>query len=122
MIEKTRILVCVKCRAPGETKDLPFEERMGGRLYRELAAAASGADDIVVEQVECFSVCNRPVTVGIGGEGKWFTLYGDYPMPSADELIATARLHGKTGDGIIPKDIRPLDLKERTISRTPPSI
>lgn len=122
MTEKTRILVCVKCRAPGESKELPFEARMGGRLYDELAAAASTTDDVVVEKVECFSVCNRPVTIGVGGRDKWFTLYGDYPMQSAGEIIATARMHGKSPTGIIPKEERPLELKKRTISRTPPSV
>ncbi|MFO1117012.1 MAG: DUF1636 domain-containing protein [Beijerinckiaceae bacterium] len=120
MSEKTRILVCVKCRAPGETKDMPFEQRMGGRLYAQVAAAARDADDLIVEPVECFSVCNRPVTVGVGGRGKWLTLYGDYPMQSAEDIIAAARMHGRTGDGIIPKDVRPPELKKRTISRTPP--
>ncbi len=119
MTDKTRILVCIKCRAPGESKDLPFEQRMGGRLYGEVAAAAADATDVEIVPVECFSVCNRPVTIGVTGQGKWTTLYGDYPMHSAAEILAAARMHAGA-DGLIPKEQRPLELKQRTISRTPP--
>lgn len=119
MTDKTRILVCIKCRAPGESKELPFDRRMGGRLYREVAAAAEGAADVEIVPVECFSVCNRPVTIGVTGQGKWTTLYGDYPMQSAAEILAAARRH-VGADGLIPKEDRPLELKKRTISRTPP--
>ena len=121
MSEKTRVLVCIKCRMPGEPKE-PFENRTGGRLYREVAAAAEGADDVEIVPVECFSVCKRPVTIGLSSAGKWRYLYGDYPLQSAEDILAAARLYGKTSDGLIPWDERPEALKKGVISRIPPGI
>ena len=120
MSEKTKILVCVKCRMPGEPKELSFEDRSGGRLYREVAAAAEGADDVEIVPVECFSVCKRPVTIGLSAKGKWSYLYGDYPLQSADTILSAARQYGLTADGLIPWDQRPAQLKTGVISRTPP--
>lgn len=119
MTEKTKILVCVKCRMPGEPKE-PFEDRTGGRLYREVAAAAEGADDVEIVPVECFSVCKRPVTIGLSAAGKWSYLYGDYPLGSAEEIIDAARLYGRAAEGLIPWDQRPAALKTGVVSRIPP--
>ena len=94
MTEKTKIHVCIKCRMPGEPKE-PFENRTGGRLYREVVTAAQGADDVEVVPVECFSVCKRPVTIGLSGQGKWSYLYGDYPLMSAQSILDAARLYGR---------------------------
>lgn len=120
MTEKTKILVCVKCRMPGESKELPFDQRSGGRLYSEIAAAADGADDVEIVPVECFSVCKRPVTIGLSARGKWSYLYGDYPLQSADAILDAARLYGGTDDGLIPWDQRPAALKTGVVARTPP--
>jgi predicted metal-binding protein len=122
MTEKTKILVCVKCRMPGESKELPFDQRSGGRLYSEIAAAAEGADDVEIVPVECFSVCKRPVTIGLSAKGKWSYLYGDYPLQSAEAILGAARLYGGTSDGLIPWDQRPAALKTGVLARTPPGV
>jgi len=119
MSEKTKILVCVKCRAAGEPKG-PIEDRMGSHLYREMLAAAAGADDVVIEPVECFKVCVRPVTIALAAEGKWSVLYGDFPRGSAAEILDTARLYARRSDGIVPKDEMPPALKLAQIARVPP--
>ena len=119
MTEKTKILVCTKCRMAGEPKE-PFENRTGGRLYREIAAAAAGAEDIEIVPVECLSVCKRPVTIGFSAHGKWTYLYGDFPLDSAPAIIDAARLYGRTPEGLIPWDDRPQALKTGVIARTPP--
>ena len=121
MTEKTKVLVCIKCRMPGEPKE-PFDNRTGGRLYREVAAAAEQADDLEIVPVECFSVCKRPVTIGLSAAGKWRYLYGDYPLASADDILAAARLYAKSANGIIPVEERAEALKAGVISRTPPGL
>ena len=85
----------------------------------ELAEVAAAAGGLAGEDQPVGGVVGG-CAVGVGGRGKWLTLYGDYPMQSAEDIIAAARMHGRTGDGIIPKDVRPPELKKRTISRTPP--
>lgn len=118
MTDKTRILVCVKCRASGEPKE-PIEDRMGSHLYRELLAAA-GAEDVAVEPVECFKVCVRPVTIAFVAAGKWTQMYGDFPLGSASEILDAARHYARMENGIIPKEELPPALKLGQIARVPP--
>ena len=120
MSEKTKILVCIKCRMPGESKELPFEQRSGGRLFSAMNEAAAGADDVEIVPVECLSVCKRPVTIGFSAAGKWTYLYGDFPLDSAPAIIDAARLYNGASEGLIPWDQRPAALKTGVIARTPP--
>ncbi len=119
MSDKTKILVCVKCRAADEPKE-PMENRMGSRLYREMAAAARDADDVEIVPVECLSVCKRPVTIGLSAGGKWTYLYGDFALGSAPEILEAARLYAGAEDGLIPWDQRPAALKLGVVARIPP--
>lgn len=119
MTDKTRILVCVKCRASGEPKG-PIEDRMGSHLYRELRAAAARTEDVAVEPVECFKVCTRPVTIALVADGKWTQMYGDFPLGSASEILDAARHYARMEDGIIPKEELPPALKLGQIARLPP--
>lgn len=121
MTDKTRILVCVKCRMAGEEKDPDFSKRAGGRLYRDVATAAEGADDIEVVPVECFQVCNRPVTIGLAADAKWTWLVGDFGPGSAEEILAAARLYAASPDGATPKKERPDALKRAMLARLPPA-
>lgn len=119
MSEKTKIRVCVKCRAGGAPKG-PIEDRMGSHLYREMLAAADGADDVEIEPVECLKVCVRPVTITLSAPGKWTWLFGDFPLGSTAEILDAARLYARVGDGLIPKEDMPPALKLGQIARVPP--
>ena len=119
MTEKTKILVCTKCRMAGEPKE-PMENRAGSRLYREMAEVAADADDVEIVPVECFSVCKRPVTIGFVAQGKWTYLYGDFPLESAPSILDAARLYAAAPDGLIPWENRPDALKKGVVSRMPP--
>jgi predicted metal-binding protein len=119
MTEKTKIMICTKCRMPGEPKE-PREDRAGARFYREMEAAAAGRTDVEIVPVECFSVCKRPVTIGLSAPGKWTYLYGDFPLGAPDEIFEAARLYGAAPDGLIPWEQRPESLKKGVVSRLPP--
>ncbi|HMN71646.1 MAG TPA: DUF1636 domain-containing protein [Rhodoblastus sp.] len=118
MSDKTKIRICVKCRAAGEPKG-PIEDRMGSHLYREMLAAA-GTDEFVIEPVECFKVCVRPVTITVSAAGKWTYLFGDFPLGAAPEILDAARLYARMPDGIISKEEMPPALKLGQIARVPP--
>ncbi len=121
MIEKTRILVCTKCRMAGESKE-PMQDRAGARLYREIASVAAAAADVEIVPVECLSVCKRPVTIAFSAKGKWTYLYGDFPLESAPAILDAARIYGRAADGLIPWEERPAALKTGVIARTPPGL
>ena len=115
-----RILVCATCRAAGGDPDAP---RPGARLAAELGQALAAGDDagISVETVECLSVCKRPCTVALSGEGRWTYIYGDLePETGAQTLLAFARQYGATADGIVPWRERPEIIRKSVIARLPP--
>ena len=119
MSDKTKILVCVKCRAAGAPKG-PIEERMGYHLYQKVRAAADGADDVIVEPVECLKVCVKPVTIALSAPGKWTYLFGDFPEGATADILDAARCYAATPDGVIPKDEMKPTLKLGQIARVPP--
>ena len=119
MTTRTKIRICVKCRAAGEPKG-PIEERMGSHLLRELRASAAQAGDLEIEPVECFKVCTRPVTIALSAPGKWTWLFGDFPLGSTTDILDAARLYARMPDGLISKEEMPPSLKLGRIARVPP--
>ena len=119
MTTKTKIRVCVKCRATGEPKG-PIEDRMGSHLLRELRAAAADARDVEIEPVECLKVCVRPVTITLSAPGKWTWLFGNFPLGSTPDILDAARLYARMPDGLIPKEEMPASLKLGQVARVPP--
>lgn len=115
-----RILVCATCRAAGGDPDAP---RPGARLAAELAAGLvrDGDPRISVEMVECLSVCKRPCTVALSGEGRWTYIYGDLDAETgAQTLLDFARQYGATPDGVVPWRERPDIIRKSVIARLPP--
>lgn len=119
-VDIVRILVCATCRAAGADADAP---RPGARLAAELSAglALEGDARISVETVECLSVCKRPCTVAVSGEGRWTYIYGDLDAETgAQTLLAFARQYGATADGVVPWRERPEIIRKSVIARLPP--
>jgi predicted metal-binding protein len=115
-----RILICATCRAAGGDPDAP---RPGAVLAAGLAEAlaASGADGVCVETVECLSVCKRPCTVALTGPGRWTYVYGDLdPKDGVETLLAFARQYGATQDGVVPWRERPEPIRKGVVARLPP--
>ncbi|MCB1542547.1 MAG: DUF1636 domain-containing protein [Rhodoblastus sp.] len=119
MTIRTKIRICVKCRAAGDPKG-PIEDRMGSHLLRELRAAVADAGDVEIEPVECFKVCSRPVTIALSASDKWTYVFGDFPLGSTSDILDAARLYARMPDGLIPKEEMPPSLKLGQIARVPP--
>src|SRR3546814_11573429 len=64
----------------------------GRHLYEVLLAATSGSPDIGIAPVDCFAVCERPVTLAFQGAGRWSYLVG-----GADPQRSEERRVGKEG-------------------------
>lgn len=117
-----RLMVCTSCRAPGADPDAP---RPGARLHAALEGAFA-ADPALgrrfsVEPVECLSVCKRPCTVAISGQGRWTYLYGDLdPDTAAGTLLAFAEQYRATPDGIVVWRERPDIIRKGVVARVPP--
>ncbi len=115
------IHVCTTCRRTRE--DLPEGfDRPGIALADALASRLVGAGSaITVQPVECLSVCKRPCTVALSGEGKWTYVYGDLdPQGAVETLISFARQYGASPDGVVPWRERPETIRKSVVARIPP--
>lgn len=115
-----RILVCASCRVAGADPDAP---RPGAVLAAGLVQAldAIGDASVTVETVECLSVCKRPCTVALAGEGRWTYVYGDLdPKDGVETLITFALQYRDTHDGIVPWRERAEAIRKGVVARIPP--
>jgi predicted metal-binding protein len=116
----TTIYVCTTCKTP----DDPSPARAGARLYKSLQEAAqTHQSDVIIEGVECLSVCKRPCTIAFTDQNKWTYVYGDFSAEnSAEKILECAMLYAHTADGLIPWKERPDALKKGVIARLPASL
>ena len=98
--------------------------RAGARLFTSLQEAAqTQQSDVIIEGVECLSVCKRPCTIAFTDQNKWAYVYGDFTADdSAEQILACASLYATTADGLIPWKERPDALKKGVIARLPASL
>jgi predicted metal-binding protein len=104
----------VTCRRDGDTA----EPRPGARLY---AALKEQAGDLDVVPVECLSNCTRSCSAAVTAPGKWTYVVGHLdPALHVDDILAFARLHRASADGITVWRERPEHIRKNTIARVPP--
>jgi len=115
-----RIYVCTTCKTP----DDPSPERAGARLLKSLhEVTQTHQSDVIIEGVECLSVCKRPCTIAFADQNKWTYIYGDFTADdSAEQILACASLYAHAADGLIPWKERPDALKKGVIARLPASL
>jgi predicted metal-binding protein len=107
------LLVCVTCKSD--------QGPMGAGLYEALRGRLAAEPDIVLQPVECLSVCKRPCTVALAAPGKWTYVVGDLTREShLGDVVAAARRYAVSPDGIVPWRERPLSFRKGVVSRTPP--
>jgi predicted metal-binding protein len=115
-----RILVCATCRAAGGDPNTP---RPGALLAAGLRDALDPTLDaaVSVETVECLSVCKRPCTVALSGEGRWTYVYGDLdPASGVETLLTFVRQYREAPDGIVPWRERAEAIRKGVVARLPP--
>ncbi|NBR10922.1 MAG: DUF1636 domain-containing protein [Alphaproteobacteria bacterium] len=116
----TTIYVCTTCK----TADDPSPDRAGARLFKALQEVAhTHQSNVIIEGVECLSVCKRPCTIAFSAQDKWTYVYGDFTADdSAEQILACAAQYAATNDGLIPWKERPDALKKGVIARLPASL
>ena len=118
-----RLVVCTSCRSPGETRE-PLSQRAGARLYEALQHDYSKwarRELFAISPHECFGACTRACTVALAAAAKYTYVFGDLrPRASESALIECASLHGRTANGFLPRDKRPVALQSNVLARIPP--
>ena len=112
------LFVCVSCKGQDAGVERP------GRLLFDAVSddMRAHADGVVtVTPVECLSVCKRPCTIALSGEGKWTYVIGDLNLVEhRADIVAGAVRYAATQDGVIPWRERPVCFRKGVVSRTPP--
>jgi len=109
------LFVCITCRREA---DPPADVRPGARLYAALKAHAT---DLEVVPVECLSNCTRSCTAAVAAPGKWTYVVGHLdPERNVEDMLAFARLHRASADGLTAWRERPDHVRKNTIARVPP--
>jgi predicted metal-binding protein len=111
----TTAFICVTCRGPAGDDDRP------GRVLFDAVCARPADPGITVTAVECLSVCKRPCTIALAGEGKWTYVIGDLDREaSVDDILTMAVRYTQTSDGIVPWLERPQSFRKGVVARIPP--
>lgn len=114
----TTIFVCVNCCGEASTAKRP-----GAALYEAVAAelATNSRADLVVQPVECLSVCKRPCTIAYTAENKWTYVVGDLDaVTNVGDIVTGAMRHAESANGIVPWRERPIPIRRGVVARVPP--
>ncbi|MGF1591740.1 MAG: DUF1636 family protein [Kiloniellaceae bacterium] len=110
--------VCVSC-----TDSAGGEVPAGRRLYEALLRACADSPDIDVAAVDCFAVCDRPVTLAFCAmeEARWSYLIGSAdPDRDLADILAAARAVADSPHGVPALAERPPFFRAGVIARMPP--
>lgn len=92
----------------------------GRRLFEALRAAAADDPEIDVAPVDCFAVCDRPVTLAFQAQDRWSYLVGDAGEQDLADILAAARAVARSPHGVPAMDDRPPFFRKGVIARMPP--
>ena len=126
------LFVCTTCKRPlpglasmaaaaTAKTGVPPYDTPGHDFAAALAARFLAPDTIMVEPVECLSVCKRPLTIALSGGGRFGYVIGDLdPAKHLEDVVAGTKSYAATADGLVPWRERPLPFRKGVIARIPP--
>ena len=113
------LLICTRCRAPG---DDPTAPRAGAALLAAVRAAAVDGPTVLIAGAACLSGCKRQCVAALTAPGKVTYLFGDLPADAdgAADLLSVARSYLAREDGYLHRKERPERLQAGILARLPP--
>lgn len=107
--------VCIACRS--EKSD-----RLAGKeLFEALTDATRDRPSVEIRPVDCFAVCDRPVTLALRKKDGWTYLLGDVAgVETTEDIITAAEAVGRAPSGVPPLKERPPFFRRGVIGRLPP--
>jgi predicted metal-binding protein len=109
------ISVCITCKTENG-------EVVGPAMFAAMKAAIGAAgNEVLVRPVQCLSVCKRPATVAVSGDGGYTFLFGDLVAETGPAaLTASVESYRSSDHGLVPWRERAEVLRKGIIARVPP--
>jgi predicted metal-binding protein len=119
------VVVCSTCRLSADTREDGEGRRGGAVLAQALRAVQADTPElaeIAVEEMACLFACQRHCTIHVRGPGRIGYVLGDFApdAEAARAILAYARLHAESAEGIVRYADWPQGVKGHFITRTPP--
>lgn len=113
----TELVICTTCRPADTPRD---GTPAGQSLFDALQARAEPG--LHVRGMACLSACSRSCTVALQAHGKHTYVFGDLTPDAAtvEQVLACARLHQQSADGLLPWQARPERLRRGIVARLMP--
>lgn len=112
---RVTIEICTACDTG------PDRPCSGRRLFDRISEACLDIPEVAVSPVDCFAVCDRPVTIAFRRHGKWSYLLGDIsPDIDAHAIVTLATAIATSPEGIPAMADRAEFFGPAVICRIPP--
>lgn len=130
----TELVVCTTCRPDGAPRDEPAPgERLLLQVRHQLmhqAATLPAQPEVRVRGTACLSSCSHACTIALQASGKHSYVFGDLApdgaagldtsFDTATQILACARQHAASPDGLLAWRERPERLRRGIVARLPP--
>lgn len=130
----TELVVCTTCRPDGASRDEPAPgERLLQQVMHQLmqqAATLPAQAQVRVRGTACLSSCSHACTIALQASGKHSYVFGglapdgaagpDTSFDTATQILACARQHADSPDGLLAWRERPERLRRGIVARLPP--
>lgn len=111
--------VCTSCRFR-EGLTMYGQHISGAHLLDDLLAKGRAMPELRVVGQECLSACDRPCAIAFSAPGKATYVFGGLdPVLSAAQIIETATLYVRSGDGSMQRSERAPMLQATIVARVP---
>ena len=115
------LTVCVTCRRGLSTAELGDGPAPGHQFFNALADEADELG-IMLQSVECMSLCGQGGTATISTTGKRTLLLGNLGMEKIDDFKEWLKLYSASKTGMVPASRRAPSLSDMIIARLPPDL
>jgi predicted metal-binding protein len=117
----TTLTVCRTCRPEGCAADAEPPGAALGRAAAEAVRRLGPDAQIEVRAIPCLSACGRACSASISAAEKFSYVIGGLTPEDAGDLVAFARAHAESSDGVPPWRARPEKIRKNTVARVPPA-
>ncbi|RXF74001.1 DUF1636 domain-containing protein [Hansschlegelia zhihuaiae] len=118
---RTTLTICRTCRPEGGPSEAEPPGAALGRAAAEAARRLGPEAGVEVRAIPCLSACGRACSASVSAPEKFSYVIGGLAPEDAGDLVAFARAHAESADGVPPWRARPEKVRKNTVARVPPA-